>query len=158
MGYPNFDFIELRKEVDVLKERNTSLHAEIQNLELRTLLSMQARCKEINTANGWFDHDRTFGDDMALLHSEVSEAFEAFRQWKTEDVTERECKVFDHSHPKPEGHPHICKPEGVGSELADVLVRLLDTCERYGIDLEAEFERKIKYNATRGYHHGGKLL
>lgn len=102
----------------------------------------------INKANGWFDSERTFGDDIALLHSEVSEAFEAYRiKGNCDDQTLSDANGT-----------RIPKPEGVGSELADVLVRLLDTCNRYNIDLEAEFVRKCKYNATRGYRHGDKAV
>ena len=109
----------------------------------------------INKDKGWFDAERTFGDDIALLHSEVSEMLEAFRDHGTEDVTIDLCK----------GHPeidyldnHICKPEGVGSEAADVLVRLLDTCYRYNIDLGHEFVKKIRFNNTRPQRHGNKRL
>ena len=49
------------------------------------------------------------------------------------------------------------KPEGVPIELADLIIRVLDTCEQYGIDIEAAIEMKIKYNETREYRHGGKL-
>lgn len=110
-----------------------------------TLDVMQQQVFDCNTANGWFDDERTFGDDIALLHSEVSEMFEAFRDHGLEDATKG-------------GEARPGKPEGVGSEVADVLIRLLDTCHRYNIDLEAEFVRKLAFNRTRGYRHGGKNL
>lgn len=96
---------------------------------------------EVNVNNGWFDTGRTFGDDISLLHSEVSEMLEEFRNG-----------VFVTEH-DPNG-----KPIGVPSEAADVLIRLLDTCHRYGIDLAGEFIIKMNFNATRGYRHGNKKL
>lgn len=132
---------------------------DVYNLERtgKPLDLMQQLVKEINEANGWFDKDRTFGDEMALLHSEVSECFEAYRKQNIDDMTKQLCNhttsLGHHSVPE-----HICKPEGVGSELADILIRLLDTCGRYNIDLEDEFNRKLRYNATRGYRHGNRLV
>ena len=121
----------------------------------KPLSLMQEMVQLVNEANGWFDKGRSFGDDIALLHSEVSEAFEAYRSNHINDMTIQLCeKNIEGEH----GVDHICKPEGIGSELADILVRLLDTCERYNIDLEDEFNRKLRYNATRGYRHGNRLV
>lgn len=121
----------------------------------RTFLRHMAdEVEEVNRANGWYDDDRTFGDDIALLHSEVSEAMEAFRDHGYNDVTAIRCR----DHVAHNGSTHVCKPEGVGSELADVLIRLLDTASRRGVDLMAEYERKIRFNRTRGYRHGGKAI
>lgn len=102
---------------------------------------------EINVANGWYDEGRTFGDGIALLHSEVSEMLEAYRDYGLVDATVETGPIG----PLP-------KPEGVGSEAADVLVRLLDECRRQGVDLGYEFRRKVAYNRTRGYKHGGKRI
>lgn len=52
----------------------------------------------------------------------------------------------------------IAKPEGVPSELADTVIRILDTAEAYGIDLGFEIERKMRYNETRAFRHGGRLV
>lgn len=123
----------------------------------------RAQVAVINREKGWYDSARTFGEDVALLHSEVSEALEEFRAHKLgrgirtasgdeiwhEDAT----GVTGATYPAIDG-----KPLGVGSEMADILVRLLDTCERYDIDLGAEFRRKLAYNATRPHRHGGKAL
>ncbi|QIQ63640.1 MazG-like nucleotide pyrophosphohydrolase [Microbacterium phage Nike] len=104
----------------------------------------------VNQANGWFDDDRTVGDDIALLHSEASEMLEAYRDGGLEDQTETIDQI--------EEATRIPKPEGFGAEAADVLIRLLDTCKRRGVDLGYEFERKLAYNRTRGHRHGGKVL
>lgn len=119
----------------------------------------------INVANGWHDDHRRFGEDIALLHSEVSEMLEAFRDHSLDDVVQithedRTFKVLAASTPALDyaAHGVIPKPVSVGSEAADVLIRLLDTCSRYGIDLAAETARKLDFNKTRGYKHGGKAL
>ena len=109
---------------------------------------LTAAIVENNRAKGWHDNPPSFPECIAMLHSEVSEALEAWREWGTADATQ-EC-LCDPS----------CrlKPEGVGSEFADVLIRLLDDCYLFGIDLESEVLRKIDYNRTRAFRHGGKRL
>lgn len=122
-----------------------------------------------NVKLGWRGTEappRTFGDDIALLHSEVSEMLEAYRDhgiaicWETP----RGHKFEDEHQSQPrkpireteEREP--MKPIGVGSECADVFIRLMDTCHEYGIDLGAELEAKMKYNQQRSFRHGGKRL
>lgn len=119
------------------------------------LIDAQQRVFEVNQTNGWFESDRTVGDDIALLHSEVSEMLEAYREHGLRDATG--IVAADITGVSKPGD-RIAKPEGFGSECADVLVRLLDTCQRRGVDLAAEFERKLAYNKQRGYRHGGKNL
>lgn len=46
------------------------------------------------------------------------------------------------------------KPEGLGPELADVVLRSLVIAETFGIDLEAEMHEKNMFNRTRPKRHG----
>jgi NTP pyrophosphatase (non-canonical NTP hydrolase) len=115
----------------------------------KSFTDMQDEIREVNQANGWYEASRPFEADVSLLHSEVSEMFEAFRQWGLDDATHQFAIRDGESIPK---------PEGVGSEAADVLIRLLDTCDRYGIDLRQEYNRKLAHNRTRGHRHGGKRV
>lgn len=119
--------------------------------ETEILATMMEEVSACNHAKGWYDEDRRFGEDVALLHSEVSEMLEAFREHGVSDATVREDAMEYAIIANP-------KPEGVGSEAADVLVRLLDTCQRHNIDLFAQWRRKMDYNWTRPYRHGGKKL
>jgi len=49
------------------------------------------------------------------------------------------------------------KPEGLGSELADIIIRVCDTAGAMGLDMEAELRAKMAFNRTRSHKHGGKL-
>ena len=105
--------------------------------------SLKAMLEEVHSNNlihGWYDRDRPFSEDIALLTTEVAEAYEAYRDYGFNPVTADGGKPLDFK-----------------SELADILIRLLDTCQRYDVDLELEYERKMKYNRTRPYRHGNKL-
>lgn len=48
------------------------------------------------------------------------------------------------------------KPEGIPSELADIIIRVLDICAANGIDIAAAIADKMAFNETRPYRHGGK--
>jgi NTP pyrophosphatase (non-canonical NTP hydrolase) len=48
------------------------------------------------------------------------------------------------------------KPEGFPSELADIMIRVMDLAEGMGVDLGKEILEKHEYNKTRPYKHGGK--
>jgi hypothetical protein len=191
----------------------------------KSLAQMAEEIRVNNTEKGWRPAeggpgDNTFGDYVALLHSELSEALEAYRDHRLADATAETLPAL------PGGIPAVpAKPEGVGSEFADVLIRLIDMCDifalsvfdmgmevadvaplepdvrdglgevetfgdwiawlhwrvtelhrrsdhaaphmlralvaasdRFGIDLTYEYERKIAYNRTRAYQHGGRTL
>jgi NTP pyrophosphatase (non-canonical NTP hydrolase) len=111
---------------------------------------------------GWRNEDgtpsRTFGDDIALIHSEASEALEAYRDHGLDRFVLKPnlyLKLqFEQGTPYPVGD----KPEGVASELADILIRVLDCAEEYGFDMDYEVKAKMAYNERREYRHGGKSL
>ena len=105
------------------------------------LNKLRDRAYDNAKTKGFHDEPRTFGDGIALIHSEASEALEAYHDngieaWFT-----------------PEN-----KPEGVPHELADIVIRVADLCGELGIDLHAAVETKLAYNATRPHRHGGKRL
>lgn len=119
------------------------------------ILRAQHDVYSVNLDNGWFEDDRTVGDDIALLHSEASEMLEAYREGGLADQTAITASDITGVRQPGDALP---KPEGFGSEAADVLIRLLDTCKRRGVNLAWEFERKLAFNATRGHKHGGKII
>jgi len=51
---------------------------------------------------------------------------------------------------------HLSDVPGVHAELADTIIRILDFCGKEKIPIGEIVRRKIEYNKTRGYRHGGK--
>ena len=102
------------------------------------LQALAHEIRRINVDNGWSvtqaaDWNGTYKVPaiLALIHSEVSEALEAFRRDDRDNF---------------------------GEELADILIRVLDCAPGLGVDLDAAVAKKLEVNKTRGFHHGGKRI
>lgn len=94
---------------------------------------------ENSVNHGFWEKDKNFGEVIALMHTELSEAYEEYRNHKNVDETYYEKDG---------------KPCGVPSELADVVIRVFDFCGGANIDLEKIILEKMEYNKTRPYKHG----
>lgn len=105
---------------------------------MKTLQILGVEIVDINTLNGWNCLKPEQWLDtykvpaiLALIHSEVSEALEAFRKDDKENFAE---------------------------ELADVVIRVLDCATGLQIDLDNEIAKKLEKNRGRSHRHGGKKL
>jgi len=94
------------------------------------------------TEKGWHDKPLAFGDAIANIHGEASEAFEDYRNNKGLNEI-----YFEGS-----------KPCGIPSEFADIIIRVLDNCHTYNIDIDYAIKIKMDYNKTRKFKHGGKVV
>lgn len=122
-----------------------------------TLRELVDNAHAMSRSKGWYDGDdavRNVPEMLALIHSEVSEALEAYRVYDMDPRTRPCCDLYEHGHRQ--GCQLVGKPEGFPSELADVIIRIGDLCGYLGIDLEAAVTEKMAYNATRTHRHGGK--
>ena len=113
------------------------------------LLEMASKIAAVNTSKGFTLKDVSFGEVIALIHSELSEALEEYREGNPINYTYYNNKNIL----KPE-----LKPEGVPSELADVIIRVLHFCHVHHINIGEMIEEKLRYNTTREHRHGGKKL
>lgn len=118
-------------------------HAALRRAPLLRKVSVKEWQEEIHAyakAKGWWDDkDRNFGEMVALMHSELTEALEAWRNGNP--------LVY-----KGEGD----KPEGIATEMADCVIRILDWAESEGVDLGEIMAAKHAYNLKRPHRHGGK--
>ncbi len=89
--------------------------------QLTDLIMEQAKAKGFGTTPGDID----IPEKIALIHTEVSEAFTAYR------------------------HKNIDGKDGFAEELGDILQRVLHLCGALHIDVEAAIVRKLEYNKQR---------
>ena len=103
-----------------------------------TLADLASQIREINRQNGWNVFRSEEWEDtykvpaiLALIHSEVSEALEAFRRRDIDNFRE---------------------------EMADIVIRVLDCAGALDPDFDRTVNDKLEKNKNRGYRHGGKRV
>ena len=93
---------------------------------------------------------RNKGEMIALMHSELSEALEELRAGN-----DRTDVYYGEKHDALNNN-EIAKPEGLPIELADCIIRILDYCGEWSIDIDMAVAEKMAYNRNRSYRHGNK--
>jgi len=128
-----------------------------------TLNRLRDQATHIAHSHGF--KDATVGEDIALMHSELSEALEDYREGASpKKVWYEERPAIKGTfapilHDEQSEDPNIIyKPCGIPSEMADVIIRVLHFCGKHEIDIEAAIAEKMAYNDSRPYKHGGKKL
>lgn len=128
-------------------------------------VNMNELTKEIHenaVAHGWWEEERSFGEIVALCHSELSEVLEEYRAGRPMEW--RQCGIDGVCDMSGCGEaPETCeyrkeKPEGIAVEMADCLIRILDWFGKEGLDVDRIIREKMEYNKSRPYRHGGKKL
>lgn len=146
-------------KITTFEELERAIEGILQGKKTGNLNLLAAEVHKNAVEKGWWDGSPSFGDIVALCHSELSEALEAYRDG--EALVHGCCgycnfqENCDHQAPAGESY---CKPEGVAVEMIDCIMRILDWCVMEGVDVEEILRMKLSYNKGRPYRHGGKAL
>ena len=104
---------------------------------IQAFISKQYSAYQCSKAHGFHEEPKNFGEVIALMHSELSEALEAYR----------------HGNPASD---HISNFTGVEEEFADVIIRIMDTAHHFNFKVAEAVIAKMMFNECRPYRHGGK--
>lgn len=114
----------------------------LSDLELRALDGLRAAqelAHKTAVEAGWYTNletgeptERNFGEVIALMHSELSEALEADRKRLKDDK--------------------LPNRDGREVEFVDCIIRILDTSAALGFDIAGAFIEKNRFNKDRADH------
>lgn len=148
----------------------------INNITVMSLGALQNTCWQNSEDKGFHDNEPTDpaelaiynGNRLMLIVSEAAEALEEIRAGRPAGETyyphnKPGCAVSDWKlyNTGPEDPQPNCtctpKPEGVPSEIADIVIRCFDFAGSNGFDLGRIIQEKLAYNSTRPAMHGKKF-
>lgn len=147
--------LHLQEENARLEKRNSALLIEKDAMEANCI-ALQKQLDGVKTIgdwvheihknavqHGWYDGQsvKNFGELLMLVVTEVAEVMEEYRNGR----------LMKETYVNKNGK--MC---GIPSELADIVIRVMDICGYYNIDLEQAIAEKHEYNKSRPYKHGGK--
>lgn len=134
-----------------------------QTMENMSLKELADAVHENAVAHGWWEEERDTAEVFALIHSELSEALEEYRNGRPtlyypcnaggvccEEDGSAHCgsRPYNPNNPEAPCSAQSKKPEGIAVELADCVIRILDFCGKEQIDIDDELkDRRAGFNS-----------
>lgn len=121
------------------------------------LNTLAAKIHETAALHGfWPPEGRNMAEMLMLAVSELAEALEEHRDGNPAVWYRHEGRCPKSRRWRWRQRRCTCtpKPEGIAVELADCIIRCLDTLHSLGVDIDHVVAEKMAYNATRPFKHG----
>jgi NTP pyrophosphatase (non-canonical NTP hydrolase) len=96
-------------------------------MELNGLNAYMTQVRELVDAKGFSSDEEQIWQMLALIHTEISEAADAYKKGRSYNE--------------------------VGIELADAIIRILHLCSALDVDIEALYQAKMIRNWQRPYRY-----
>ena len=109
----------------------------MENKENAIITGLSVLCIVAHTTakdKGFHDRPLNVGEQLALIHSEISEALEAHRTNSKDQ--------------------HLPQYDGITVELADAIIRIAHLAERLNLPLAEATVSKMQFNDKRPHKHG----
>lgn len=120
------------------------------------LNAMSAEIHGAQVQKGFWEQERSFGELLMLVTSELSEALEANR--KANKFTEFRKKMFAETDISGDqdfkSAFELLIKDTEEDEIADAIIRLMDLAGNRGYDLDFHIKQKLRYNSLRPHKHG----
>lgn len=119
-----------------------------------SLNELAKEAHQIAVEHGWWDPEPSFGDLVALMHCELSEALKEYADGRplVYFLEANGFVVSDMSERRGE------KPEGIAVELGDCIIRILDWAGHEGVDMDRVFSAvkadRLKWDMDKISHFG----
>lgn len=138
-------FLELMEKVRNLCHQNSVNHGFWDEKEIPVQGADSYKAKPWN-----------FGEKIALIHSELSEMFEAYRKNIGDQPCDKDIRIIDPKYRNEDDTIGTRRITYIEEEVADVMIRLLDLCGKLDIDVGRAILAKMEYNKSRPYMHGNR--